>query len=152
MKKTRTTLGPMLVAALVFSVAAASVNVRASDKQGSMGLRSVMEKLGRDMQSVTDAISMEDWTMVGELSPGIARHDEPPAMEKVRILRWVGSDVGEFRAFDARVEEAADAMGAAAVRGEGSEVIRRFSEVQQACLGCHQQFRRPFVEHFYDQR
>lgn len=152
MKKVRTILGPVVTAALVFSLSVTSVDVQARDGEDSMGLRSVMEKLGRDLQAVTGAISKEDWARVGELSPGIGRHDEPPAMEKVRILGWIGSDVGKFRAFDARVEEAADAMGAAAARGDGFEVIRRFSEVQQACLGCHQQFRRPFVEHFYNQR
>lgn len=141
---------PALTAAALLFVSAAGVDVRAEDRHASMGLRTVMEKLGRDMQAVTGAISTEDWDLVAELAPGIARHAEPPAMEKVRILRWVGTDAGKFRGFDVQVEQAADAMAEAAARDDGTEVIRRFSEVQQACLGCHQKFRGPFVEHFYN--
>lgn len=57
-----------------------------------------------------------------------------------------------FRAFDADVERAANSMSAAAQQEDGAGVIRSFSEIQQACLGCHQQFRKPFVEHFYGRR
>jgi len=41
-----------------------------------------MEQLGRDMQAVTGAISMEDWARVVELAPKIARHAEPSLSEK----------------------------------------------------------------------
>ena len=39
-------------------------------------------------------------------------------------------------------------MGEAAARGDGQAVIAGFAKVQQACLGCHQRFRKPFVERF----
>src|SRR3546814_20113383 len=73
-------------------------------------------------------------------------------MEKMRILKWLGADAGKFRTLDARVERAANDMAAAAAGGNGQEVIRAFSEVQQACLACHQPFPKPFVEHFRDRR
>src|SRR3546814_9385357 len=111
-----------------------------------------MEELGRNLEAVTGAISREDWALVEELAPGIAHHAQPPAMEKMRILKWLGADAGKFRTLDARVERAANDMAAAAAGGNGQEVIRAFSEVQQACLDCHQQFRKPFVEHFRDRR
>ena len=139
-----------LAAATIAIASAACIDAHAAEREESMALRTVMEKLGRDMQAVTGAISTEDWDLVAELAPGIARHAEPPAVEKVRILRWVGTDAGKFRGFDVQVEQAADAMAEAAARDDGTEVIRRFSEVQQACLGCHQKFRGPFVEHFYN--
>ncbi|MEN1929419.1 cytochrome c [Luteimonas sp. MJ250] len=152
MKHMKFVLVPVFTATALLFVSAAGIDARAEDRQAPMGLRTLMEKLGRDMQAVTGAISTEDWELVEELAPGIARHAEPPAMEKVRILRWVGTDAGKFRGFDAQVEQAANAMAEAAARDDGLEVIRRFSEVQQACLGCHQQFRGPFVEHFHNRR
>ena len=152
MKNVKSVLVPTLAAAAIAFASATSIDARAAERDGSMALRTVMEKLGSDMQAVTGAISQEDWTLVAELSPGIARHEAPPAMEKVRILRWIGTDAGKFRAFDAEVERAANGMAAAAEHGDGLGVIRSFSEVQQACLGCHQQFRKPFVEHFYSGR
>ena len=51
-----------------------------------MALRTIMERLGRDMQAVTGAISKEDWPLVAELAPRIAKHAEPPMSEKMRNI------------------------------------------------------------------
>ena len=117
-----------------------------------MALRSVMEKLGRDMQAVTGAISKEEWALVAELAPKLAKHAEPPLAEKMRILTWLGTDAKKFRGFDGQVQDAATAMGDAAKRGDGQAVIATFSKTQQSCLACHQSFRQPFVEQFYGSR
>lgn len=152
MTKVKSFLVMAIAATATLATLVVFADARAGEKEESMGLRAVMKELGRDMQAVTGAISREDWALVEELAPGIAHHAQPPAMEKVRILKWVGTDAGKFRAFDAQVERAANDMAAVAARGNGQHVIRAFSEVQQACLDCHQQFRKPFVEHFYDRR
>ena len=73
-------------------------------------LQGIMRQLGEDMQQVTHAISMEDWQRVARLAPGIARHAQPPAGEKVRILGWLGSDAAQFRGFDGAVHETATAL------------------------------------------
>jgi len=117
-----------------------------------MALRGVMVKLGSDMQAVAGAISMEDWAMVAELAPKIANHAEPPVEEKARILTWLGAEAGKFRGNDVQSHEAATQMGDAAKRGDGLAVIAAFSKVQQSCLGCHQSFRKRFVEQFYGKR
>ncbi|WP_367186437.1 cytochrome c [Rhodoferax sp.] len=117
-----------------------------------MTLRTVMERLGRDMQAVTGAISKEEWALVAELAPKIAKHAEPPMSEKMRILAWLGVNAGKFRSFDGQVHDAATAMGEAAKRGNGQAVIAAFSKTQQSCLACHQSFRHSFVEQFYGGR
>lgn len=149
-----TTVKSMSLMAIIATVLvlAGFVDARAAEKKPSNDLLAVMEQMGRNMQEVTGAISREDWALVVELAPGIARHPQPSALDKVRILKWVGTDVGKFRDYDAQVERTADEMAAAAARGDGAEVIRAFSEVQQACLACHQQFRKRYVEHFHGER
>lgn len=117
-----------------------------------MALQRVMKQLGADMQLVTGAISREDWARVADLAPKIARHAEPPSTEKIRILSWLGTDAGRFRGFDAQVHDAATGMGESATRGDGQAVIAAFAQVQQSCLGCHQNFRTAFVEHFHGRR
>jgi len=117
-----------------------------------MALRTIMERLGRDMQVVTGAISKEDWPLVAELAPRIAKHAEPPMSEKMRILAWLGADAGKFRGLDGQVHDAATAMGEAAKRSDGQAVIAAFSKTQQSCLACHQSYRRSFVEKFYGSR
>jgi hypothetical protein len=121
---------------------------RADDAPKPMVLRGVMQQLDRDMQAVTAAIAREDWPKVAELAPKIGNHPVPPLGEKLRILAWLGTDAGKFRSFDTGVREASAAMGEAATRGDGQAAIAGFAKVQQACLGCHQAFRKPFVEHF----
>ena len=36
-------------------------------------------------------------------------------------------------------------------RSDGQAVIASFETLQNSCLACHQDFRKPFVEHFYGQ-
>ena len=144
----------LLTIALSVALATAATGLGAQSAEAAkpMALRSVMEKLGRDMQAVTGAISKEEWTLVAELAPKIAKHAEPPLGEKMRILGWLGTDAGKFRGIDGQVQGAASAMGDAARRGDGQAVIAAFSKTQQSCLACHQSFRRSFVEQFYGSR
>lgn len=142
------------VVALVLALTppVAILDAYAADSAKTMALRGVMEKLGRDMQSVTGAISTEDWATVTRLAPGIARHAEPPLTEKTRILRWLGTNAGAFRGYDGQVHDAAELMAEAARRGDGDAVIAAFSKVQQGCFACHRGFRKSFREHFYEER
>lgn len=144
----------MIAAAAVVALAGSAMaeNGAPAEMAKPLALRSVMDKLGRDMQAVTGAISKEDWALVATLSPKIASHAGPPLPEKVRILAWLGGDSVKFRGFDGQAHEAATAMGEAAKRSDGQAVIAAFAKVQQSCLGCHQSFRQPFVEHFYGRR
>lgn len=144
----------LVIATVLFTVMTISVNPAGAQAESAnpMALRGVMDKLGRDMQAITGAISKEEWAVVAELAPKIANHAEPPVAEKMRILAWLGTDAGKFRSHDGQTRESATAMGDAAKRGDGLAVISAFSKVQQSCLGCHQSFRKPFMEHFYENR
>lgn len=132
--------------------AATLAGAQTTDNTKPMALRGVMDKLDRDMQIITGAISREDWPLVAEVAPKIAHHAEPPLAEKVRILAWLGTDARKFRGFDEQTHEAANAMGQAATRSDGQAVIAAFANAQQSCLACHQGFRKSFSEHFYGKR
>jgi cytochrome c556 len=123
-----------------------------ADKAKPLALRKIMQDLGKNMQGVTDGISREDWEMVGKIAPLIADHPQPPLVEKMRILKFVGTDAGKFKGYDEKTHEAAKALEQAAARSDGQSVISSFAMLQNSCLGCHQNFRKPFLEHFYGQR
>ncbi len=144
----------LLSAALCLLLVGTATLTRAAATESAqpLALQGIMKQLGRDMQAAAGAIAIEDWPTVARLAPGIARHPEPPLAEKMRILAWLGRDAGKFRAFDVQVHASADAMGRAAARGDGSAVIDAFAQTQRACLGCHQGYRRGFVEHFHGRR
>ena len=123
-----------------------------ADKAKPLALRKIMQDLGKNMQGVTDGISREDWEMVGKIAPLIADHPQPPLVEKMRILKFVGADAGKFKGYDEKTHEAAKALEQAAARSDGQSVISSFAMLQNSCLGCHQNFRQPFLEHFHGQR
>ena len=143
-----------LAAACAWTACAATaqdVQPAAQDAQTAdpTALRGIMQQMGANLQAVTDAISREDWKTVAELAPKIANHDQPPMLEKVKILAWLNVDAPKFKGLDGEVEKAATAMGEAAQKGDGEAVIADFAKVQQSCLACHAGYRQKFIDHFY---
>lgn len=114
-----------------------------------LALRKIMQDLGESMQTVTDGISREDWQLVLSEAPLIANYPQPPLTEKVRLLRFAGSNVARFKGHDKRTREAAQQLESAAASGDGLSVIASFATLQKSCLACHQDFRKEFVQHFY---
>lgn len=114
-----------------------------------LSLRNIMQKLSKNMQIVTDAISIEDWEQVAETAPQIANHPQPPIVEKMRILRFAGSNVSKFKSFDEQTHQAAKELEKIAIKKNGKGVIAQFATLQESCLACHQSFRKTFKEHFY---
>ena len=124
----------------------------AAEPAQPLAMRGIMQDLGRHMQTVTLAIAREDWALVEKTAPLIAQHPQPPLMEKTRILRFVGTDMGKYKSHDHKTHEAAHELAQAAKNMDGMAVIAAFQSVQTGCYGCHQEFRKPFVEHFYGAR
>ncbi len=112
-------------------------------------LQKVMKELGKNMQVITGGISHEDWELVAKTAPLIASHPQPPISEKMRIMKFMGSEMSKFKAFDGVTHEAAHDLEHAAHEADGQKVIAAFQQVQTTCLNCHQAFRGKFVEHFY---
>ncbi len=115
-------------------------------------LHRIMQELGKTMQTITDAISREDWALVAKVAPQIAEHPEPPVIEKMRILTFIGADMGTFESQDELTHRAARALEQVAARNDRQGVITAFANLQSSCLACHKSFRQSFVEHFYGQR
>ena len=138
-------LVPLMAALTAGATALAQTPVPPADSPTPV-LRQIMVDLGRQMQSVSAALSQEDWATIAALAPRIGKHPEPPPAEKVRILTALGANAGRFREADQRSHQAAEAMGAAAARGDGEAVIAAYAQVHSACLACHQAFRRPLRE------
>jgi len=117
-----------------------------------LALQKVMKDLGKNMQTITDGISREDWALVEKTAPLIADHPQPPMMEKMRIMSFVGTNMGKFKAHDGETHEQAQAVGKAAKAKDGPGVILAFQKLQTSCYNCHSEFRKPFVEHFYGKK
>jgi cytochrome c556 len=117
-----------------------------------LALKKIMRDLGGNMQTVTDGISRGDWALVEKTAPLIADHPQPPLAEKVRIISFMGGDMGKFKAHDSETHAQAQALGKAAKAGDGEGVILAFQKLQSSCNNCHSEFRKPFMAHFYGAR
>lgn len=137
---------PVATTVLIISLAGALSNAHAAEP---LALQKVMKDLGSHMQTVAGAIARENWPLVEETSHLIGEHPQPPLAEKLRIINFMGANMGKFKAFDEQTHEAAHEMAAAARAKDGQKVINAFQALQTSCLSCHQAFRPAFVEHFY---
>ncbi|MDP2784522.1 MAG: cytochrome c [Sulfurimicrobium sp.] len=117
-----------------------------------LALQKVMKDLGKNMQTITDGISREDWELVEKTAPLIADHPQPPMTEKMRIMGFMGANMGKFKAHDGETHEQAQAVGKAAKAKDGQGVISAFQKLQTSCYNCHSEFRKPFMEHFYGKK
>lgn len=114
-----------------------------------MALRLIMQDLELNMQRIASAIIREDLATVAEIAPLVADHDEPPMTEKIRILSFMGSDAGAFKSLDGVTHDTAMMLKEVAENDDGDAVIKTYADLLQSCVACHQQFKQPFVDHFY---
>ncbi|MFZ5510200.1 MAG: cytochrome c [Pseudomonadota bacterium] len=112
-------------------------------------LQKIMKDMGRNMQLVTDGISREDYEAVEQAAVAIADHPQPPLGEKARIIGFIGSNMGRFKAYDGETHDNAMTLAKAAREKNGQGAIDAFHKLQGSCLACHTAFRKPFVDHFY---
>ena len=135
-----------VMAAAIIGFVFAAATAQAAEP---LELQQVMKDLGKHMQTVTDSISREDWDTVAKIAPQIAEHPQPPLTEKLRIMKFMGAGMSRFKAFDGKTHAAAEELAQSAREKNGQKVVDSFHKLQSACLGCHQEFRAPFVAHFY---
>lgn len=138
---------------VIFTAAGVATGADADDDGvAPLALRGIMGELNRNMQTVTDAVSRENWEQAAKTAPRIADHPQPPIMEKLRILSFAGSGVQKFKDFNRQTHLAAKHLEEVAGKQDGHAVIAAFAALQSSCLACHQDLRKPFKEHFYGQQ
>jgi len=146
MKKTRNFILNLLASSCLLF---AATGAQAAEP---LALQQIMKDLGKNMQVITDGISREDWELVEKTAPLIADHPQPPFSEKMRIMSFMGTNMGRFKAHDGETHDQAQAAGKAAKAKDGQGVILAFQKLQSSCYSCHSEFRKPFVEHFYGKK
>ena len=124
----------------------------AIDASKPLMLRSIMQDLGKEMQVITDGISREEWAQVEKAAAKIADHPRPPLTERMQIMSFIGDDASKFKSTDKKTHDAARTLRDAATQKNGQTVISAFAALQNACLTCHQQFRKTIRDHFDNQQ
>lgn len=138
--------GPRRCVAVVLALAAQPVALAAGD----MALSKVMKAQGRTMQKIAGAIAREDYETVAQGAAAVIDPPRPtaPLAEKFELMRFLGGDIGRFRALDGETRARAATLAKAARARNGEATIEAFQRLQTSCLACHAEFRKPFRDHF----
>lgn len=115
-----------------------------------LALRKIMQDLEKNMHLMADGIAREDWPLVERIAPRIANHPQPPFIEKMRIMGFVGTHIGKYKAYDSSIDEHAQAVGKAAKSRDSHGAMLMLQKLQTSCDNCHNEFQKPFVAHFYN--
>lgn len=115
-----------------------------------MALSQVMQAQGRTMQRIAGAVAREDYEAVAQGAAAVIDPPRPaaPLAEKFEVMRFLGADIGRFRALDGETRAQAAALAKAARARDGEATIEAFRRLQTSCLACHADFREPFRKHF----
>lgn len=97
-------------ASLIFFALVTS-NVQAAEP---LEFQKMMKELGKNMQTVTDGISREDWKLEGTTAPLIAKHPQPPLVKKQRIISLMGAKMSKFKTFDMQAHDVVTKLGVSA--------------------------------------
>lgn len=115
-----------------------------------MVLSKVMKEQGKSMQLIAGGIAREDYEQVAKASLAVIDPPHPPSTlaEKFRLMSFLGTNVGRFKALDGETKERATDLANAARARNGEATIAAFQRLQTSCLACHTEFRKPFQDHF----
>jgi cytochrome c556 len=113
-------------------------------------LRKIMQNLGKEMAVIAEAIAREEWDQVEKSALRIADHPRPPVTERMKIMALLGEDMRRFKAYDAKTHDTARVLAEeAAAKKQSAAIVSTFATLQNSCLACHQNFRKPLQEKFY---
>lgn len=101
----------------------------------------IMMGMSADMTALTQALWLEDYTMLSERARHLAGHVAISDDELARIRSVLGPDMAAFEAADEAVHEAAVRMSRAADARDTDQLLSELATVQRGCVACHAQFR-----------
>lgn len=136
-----------LMAFTMISIAMQPSSALAADE---MALEKVMKGHAKNMQLIAGGIAHEDYEQVVKGSLGVADPPRPPSTmgEKLKLMGFLGQNIGRFRKLDGDVKERAAALVRTARAKNGEATIAAFRRLQMSCLACHAEFRKPFQDYF----
>lgn len=115
-----------------------------------MVLGKVMKAQARNMQLIAGAIAHEDYEQVVNASLAVIDPPHPSSTlsEKLKLMSFLGTDIGRFKKLDSNTKERAASLAKTAGTHNGEATIAAFQRLQMSCLACHSEFRKPFQDYF----
>ena len=115
-----------------------------------MVLEKVMREQAKNMQRIAGGIAREDYEQVVKASLAVIDPPHPSSTlgEKLKLMGFLGTDIGRFKKLDGNTKERAATLAKTARTQNGEATIGAFQRLQMSCLACHSEFRKPFQDYF----
>ena len=135
---------PRHIVSMIFAAMLVASPAFAGD--ASKNMKSVMQQLTKDMQTLFGHIMKDEFEEIEKYAEKVANHDEPPVTHRLRIIGSLGTSFPAFKAHDDNVHINAMALKKAASERNIEGVLSHYAKVTSSCNDCHKEYRKQIQE------
>lgn len=128
---------PALIFSLIFINSTSAVETTTQ----SISLKSIMQSLLNDTQKITEGMFFENYKMIEKASNNIANHPEIPKSTKMKLMKFFGPKMVDFKAYDGLVHNAAVEINRAAKEKDMETILKQYQQMINDCQDCHNNFK-----------
>lgn len=118
-----------------------TTQVQAGSEASDGSLKQIMQQLGRDFDSLNQAILREDFAGAETAAHAIGFHDKPSMVQRMKLMSSLGTEMKSFKKADGVVHGLAIKLEAAAKARDMPLLIKHQSQMLSACMACHTSYR-----------
>ena len=122
--------------------------VMAADKSAAKNvtLKGIMQGLLDDTKMITEGIFLENYPMIEKGAKQIAQHPQVPMETRKKLLKALGSEMGQFKGFDMKVHNTAVSIAQAAKDNNMEAILSNYHQLIDGCQYCHESFKQRAIE------
>ena len=95
---------------------------------------------------ITEGIFLENYPMIEKGAKQIAQHPPVPMETRKKLLKALGSEMGQFKGFDMKVHDTAVSIAQAAKDNNMEAILSNYHQLIDGCQYCHESFKQRAVE------
>ena len=112
----------------------------------NISLKGIMQGLLDDTKMITEGIFLENYSMIEQGAKQIAQHPQVPMETRKKLLKVLGSEMGQFKGFDMKVHNTAVSIAQAAKDNNMEAILSNYHQLIDGCQYCHESFKQRAVE------
>ncbi len=122
--------------------------VMAGEENGAkyVSLKVIMQGLLDDTKMITEGIFLENYPMIEKGAKQIAQHPKVPMETRKKLLKALGSEMGQFKGFDMKVHHTAVSIAQAAKDNNMETILSNYHQLIDGCQYCHESFKQRATE------
>ena len=136
----------LLLSSVIFFQPLSSVMAGEENTAKNVSLKVIMQGLLNDTKMITEGIFLENYPMIEKGAKQIAQHPQVPMETRKKLLKALGSEMGQFKGFDMKVHNTAVSIAQAAKNNNMEAILSNYHQLIDGCQYCHESFKQRTVE------